>query len=329
MLAGFLAEINEKNSKYSISCCIPYNLDVVKARFPSVNWFPYTPDAREACIKDCDVWLGLGGSPFQNSVSSWFIDHLTEEHRLISKFHKPMAFLGIGSQDDDAFNNKNLYNIIKSSNYISVRDSHTYKTLIERDLPNSKLSLGADLGHLFFSRNLPSPALKGRLSVILNSDYKPWPNLNSVIENLDKLDLDEKIWLIQESRFLPGSELQLYESLKPEIRSKWKPMFAEQSNQRLSSILAAWQTGEWTLTSRYHSALASLWGGSKTTIFTLNHKLSSVADDFGLNTVPMDASHETILASLKTSKPVDKGILATHTARAKAAVEQFCTIFDI
>ena len=329
MLAGFLLELSKKPYQVSISCCIPYELNKIKSRFPQINWLPYTQEAREACIKTCDVWLGLGGSPFQNSVSTWFIDHLAIEHSLALKFSKPMAFLGIGSQDDEAFANKDLIRIIDYSEFISTRDTYTYKNLLSKKLLSKKISLGADLGHLFLSKNLPRDAVKGRLSTILNSDYKQWPNLNSLVTSLDDLKASEQIWLIQESRKLPGSEQSLFESLPYEIKAKWKPIFAEQSASPLSTITSLWPTSEWTLTSRYHAAIVSFWGGSKPTILGLNKKLESLANEFGLEALPIDSPNKTVLKSLSGTKPIDRSILIDHTNRAKISVDNFCRTFGI
>ncbi len=329
MLAGFLSEIKPQESNICISCCIPYNLDILRSRFPEVNWYPYTTEARESCINSCDVWLGLGGSPFQSSVSSWFIDHLAEEHRIASKFHKPMAFLGIGSQDDNAFNNSVLTHIMQSSNFISARDFSTYKALLNIRIDHKKIYLGADLSHLFFSRNLAQFAHKGRLTMVLNSDYKSWPNLNSLVSDLSQLRADEQIWLIQESRPLPGSEQDLYQCLSLDVKAKWTPVFAEKTNEPLSNILTKWPTGEWTLTSRYHACLTSLWGGSKTTVLALNGKLKAVASEFGLAALPMDASNDAIITALRTSKPVDRSILTKHTKLAKDSVTHFRATFGL
>jgi len=329
MLAGFLCELRKKLPAITISCCIPYCLDTVKARFPEVKWHPYTNESRESCIRSCDVWLGLGGAPFQNSVSNWFIDHLINEHKLTIKLCKPMAFLGIGSQDHDAFGNNELINIIQSSDFINTRDLITYNKLIEKGLDTSKLSLGADLGHLFFSQNVPKQATKGLISTILNTDYKQWPKLNSLIESLGSLNTTEQIWLIQELRNLPGSEQYLYNTLSPELKKKWKYTFANRVELNLSSVLGSWPTTEWTLTSRYHAALVSFWSGSKTTILALNSKLESVANEFGLAALPLDTPNEQILASLTSAKPVDKAILAQHTARAKESVDNFCATFSV
>ena len=329
MLAGFLSELSPKISDIHISCCIPYDLDKVKARFPEVSWYPYTNESREEAIKACDVWLGLGGYPFQSSVSPWFIQHLVEEKGFTTKFRKPMAFLGIGSQDTEAFNNKDLMGVINTCDFINTRDSNTYNSLIDNAIIKNRVFLGADLGHLFFSHHLPQSAQKKRLTVVLNTDYKAWPNLNLIIENLENLNANEQLWLIQESRPLPGSEQSLLESLSPEVKTKWTPIFAEKPNESLSSIAASWPTGEWTLTSRYHTAIASFWGGSKTTILGINSKLNAVASEFGLTALPINAPKESILASLQEAKPVDRSLLLKHTSLAKASVAHFRSTFGL
>src|ERR1044071_3659612 len=66
MLAGFLGAMRTLAPSASFTCCVPFALEPLRTRFPSIEWQVYDEAVRARCIAQCDVWLGLGGSPFQS-----------------------------------------------------------------------------------------------------------------------------------------------------------------------------------------------------------------------------------------------------------------------
>jgi hypothetical protein len=70
MLAGFLLAIKKRSVPIGLSCCTPHNLGVLQRRFPEIEWVPFTYENRVEKIQSCDVWLGLGDSPFQSVVGT-------------------------------------------------------------------------------------------------------------------------------------------------------------------------------------------------------------------------------------------------------------------
>ena len=101
MLAGFLAAMRPLAPAATLTCCVPFALPPLQQRFPAITWLPYDDATRTRAIADCDVWLGLGGSPFQSALSRWFVDHLVTEAEFCRRAAKPMFFLGVGVQQAD------------------------------------------------------------------------------------------------------------------------------------------------------------------------------------------------------------------------------------
>ena len=64
MLAGFLGAMRAIEPDATFTCCVPFPLDPLQRRFPSVNWLAYENTERARSIERCDFWLGVGGSPF-------------------------------------------------------------------------------------------------------------------------------------------------------------------------------------------------------------------------------------------------------------------------
>src|SRR5262245_9671031 len=98
MLQGFLDACAGREDTFT--CCMPFGSQ--HRRFPRVEWRSYEAAAREQSVRDCDVWLGLGGTPFQSDSGPWFLEHLAEELELCRRFRKPMYFLGVGVGNREA-----------------------------------------------------------------------------------------------------------------------------------------------------------------------------------------------------------------------------------
>src|SRR4051812_30387470 len=98
MLAGFLAAMRTLAPAATFTCCVPFALKPLQQRFSAIEWLPYDEPTRTRCVSECDVWLGLGGSPFQSALSRWFVDHLVLEASFCEQHGKPMFFLGVGVQ---------------------------------------------------------------------------------------------------------------------------------------------------------------------------------------------------------------------------------------
>ena len=326
MMAGFLNAL--KTTKIRLTCCVPYELDSLVKRFPQVTWQPYTRESRAHAIATCDLWLGLGGSPFQSSVSPWFEDHLEYEANLCLKYHKTMVFLGIGGQDAEAYNRPKLSSIAHQAHHFWVRDDITHKALIKNGIDNNKISLKADLSHLFFQSHILPQIHPGRLSTVLNFDYGTWKHLNTVIESLSDLSPTEQIWLSQELRPLPGAEQALFEDLVPTQRLKWKLRMADSVNEGLESVIANWPSSEWTLSSRFHATLASAWSGSKTVVIDINSKLKAVAAECGYEALNAESSPTKFLEAFKRAKAPSPGVLTQRAYLAQQSVDEFISLLN-
>lgn len=324
VLSAFLEALID--TKVSFSCCVPYNIEPLRLRYPQIDWMPYTYEYRQNAIKNCDIWLGLGGSPFQSSVSPWFIKHLSEETALCSALKKKLYFLGIGGQDLEAYTNQDLIDIMSQSEGIWTRDMTTFEALQKQKV---NVRLGADLSHLLFDIYSPAKAVPGRLTTALNFDYKNWPILAETIDTLELLKPNERVWMVQESREIPGAEKELFKLLSTKQQSLWRPLSCDQPTQSMKEVIHRWPSGEWLLSSRYHSTLASAWSGSKTVVLETNLKLKSAALECGYKSLSVTSDPKEIINSLSNARLPNSNLLKTQAALARTSIKEFCTLSDI
>ena len=159
MLAGFLAALRVLAPQATLTCCVPFALDPLRRRFPSVEWLPCQPADRERAIAACDVWLGLGGSPFQSAQNRWFIDHLLGDAEFCARAKKPMFYLGIGVQTTAELDLSDVRRVIAGAAGIWTRDDASAERLSSLPSPPRQLETATDLAHIFFRDNSPPSAV--------------------------------------------------------------------------------------------------------------------------------------------------------------------------
>ena len=277
MLAGFLGAMRTLAPAATFTCCVPFALEPLRQRFPEVDWLPYEEPARSRSIRACDVWLGLGGSPFQSAQSRWFVDHLVIEAQLCERESKPMFFLGIGVQTATELNLPDVRRLCARAAGIWTRDAASAERIRSLPSPPPCIEASADLAHLFFRDFSPPRAQRGRITAVANFDYGTWAGQAACLSAIRRLPATEHVGLAQESRELPGAERALFAALTPTERSRWHLVSPEKPGSPLGEVLARWPSGEWLLTARYHAALAGAWAGSKIIVVSTNEKLRAAA----------------------------------------------------
>ena len=336
MLAGFLAALRSLAPEASFTCCVPFPLEPLRHRFPGIAWFPCDEPARTRCIAACDVWLGLGGSPFQSALSRWFVDHLLSEADLCRAAHKPMFFLGVGVQSAAELADADIRRICAQACAIWTRDPASAERLAALPSP-PPIESAADLAHLFFRATPPPPAVPGRLVLVANFDYGAWPGQADFLRATQSAPLPwsvtQRIWLAQESRDLPGAERALYAALPPTDRARWQLALPDAPQPgdsvpalSLPTAFSRWPSGEWLVTARFHAALAGAWAGSKILILSTNEKLRAAARELAGPVLAPDADAGSLSHALNTlahSTPVSRDRLILAADRATAACAAF------
>ena len=320
MLAGFFAAMRLLAPRATFTCSVPFALEALRRRFPEVAWHPYETAAREECIANCDVWLGLGGSPFQHALSRWFVDHLAAEAALCEREGKPMYYLGVGVQSRAELLDPVVRRLAAHAAGIWTRDPVSADYLNSLPVP-PPIEVAADLAHLFFRDEPPPAARAGRVTLVPNFDYHAWPEQDQFLGALEALPAAERVWLAQETRELPGAERALHATLAAERQKRWHLVVPDLPGAPLDKVLARWPSGEWLVTARYHAALAGAWAGSKVVVIATNEKLRAAARELHCPSVPPDADAAMLAHALASAPRAKAGPLQAE--RALAACEAF------
>jgi hypothetical protein len=320
MLAGFLAAMRTLAPRATFTGCVPFAIEPLRQRFPAVEWLPDEPAARARAIAACDAWLGLGGSPFQHALSRWFLDHLVGDAELCARAQKPMFFLGIGVQSSADLADGDVRRVCTQSVGIWTRDPKSAEYLASLPSP-PPVEAAADLAHLFFRDHAPPPSSPGRLTLVANFDYGPWPGRDAFLRAAAGRQFAQRVWLAQEMRDLPGAERALYAALPANEQARWRLVVPDVAGEPLPSALAHWPSGEWLVTSRYHAALAGAWAGSKVIVIATNEKLHAAARELGCTVLLPTADTDAVARALDAATPAQPG--AAQAERALAACAAF------
>lgn len=318
MLAGFLAAIRRLAPDAAFTCCVPFPLRPLQRRFPEIVWCSYTESERERCISACDVWLGLGGSPFQSALSRWFVDHLIADARLCAQAGRPRFFLGVGVQEPAEFAVPEIRELCATAAGIWTRDAASADRIRTLPAPPPVVA-AADLAHIFFRLNPPPPAAAGRLTFVGNFDYGAWPGQVAGLAAFATLPATDRVWLAQEARRLPGAERALFEALSPVEQARWRLVAPEDEGAPLDTVLARWPSGTWLVSARYHAAIAGAWAGSRVAVVATNEKLRGAAVELGVPAIAPHADASTVAAALAGTRPLPPPLALAGQAEAACA----------
>jgi len=329
MLAGFLAALRTLAPAATFTCCVPFALAPLRRRFPALDWQPCAPADRARAIAACDVWLGLGGSPFQSAQDRWFVDHLVGDAELCARTNKPMFYLGIGVQTAAELDVPDVRRLVAQAAGIWTRDAGSGARLAALPSPPRRLESAADLAHIFFRNHPPPPAAAGRVTLVANFDYGAWPGQAALLRALEALPATERVWLAQESRELPGAERALHAALPESEKKRWRLVSPEQpglpavasaeAGAPLEGVFARWPSGAWLVTARYHAALAGAWARSRVVVIAINEKLRTAACELGCPIVFPDTSTDLVARALESAPPATLPALAAERAQAACA----------
>ncbi len=316
MLDGFLGLLDDWNLGFRWSGAIAGDVSSQSRRFPQVRWMSATHAHRAQAIADCDVWLGLGDTPFQTDSGPWMLDYLSTEVDLCLRHDKPMFLLGVGVGDRGALSDPRTQKVVDAATMIWTRDDRSAE-LLSTIAPSDKIIAGADLAHLSLRREIRSPNDSASMGWLLNFENSSLLDLK-VLEEL--LAAHGGHWLVQEVRELEGSERATLARLPVEVRRAIE-LHIPDYKQAISTreLLDAWPIPATLVSSRYHGLLVGAWAGSRILAIERNEKLVGGALSLGCERLASLCDRATVEEALKKARTVPRAILNRQAELAENA----------
>jgi polysaccharide pyruvyl transferase WcaK-like protein len=320
MLAGFLDVAREMLGAPLLTCCSPFDRDAQRLRFGEVTWLPYEARAREEAVAAADAWIGVGDSPFQSEVGSWFFDHLVDELELCRRFRKPMFYFCVGVNDRAAMQHPVTRTIAAAAAGIWTRDRQS--AALVGQINTGAVLEAADLANVFLASRTAPAVEPGTIGFLLNFEDRAAFSAGALCEVLDATSPRPACWLVQEVRTLSGSEWELLTSVPSSHRSRLEVRAPVYSKASLTELAGCWGSPETIVTSRYHGALVAAWSGARVVVIERNAKLTGLVEQLGLTSVPDLQRAEPLLEALQMAQPVEATRLHALTAAVRDAGRQ-------
>jgi polysaccharide pyruvyl transferase WcaK-like protein len=327
MLAGFLALADDVLPGARITCCTPFDRASQQRRLPGVTWLEYTDAARDEAITACDAWIGVGDSPFQSEVGSWFLDHLMAERARCARAGKAMYFFCVGVNDFGAMQNPATRAIVESAERIWTRDEQSAE-LLRALVGADRVASGPDLANVFFSQRAFPQVEAGTIGFVLNFEDREAFAPTALSEVFDRIRgrAPAVRWLVQEVRTLTGSEWELLASLPAQDRERLDVRAPDYATASLDDLMSCWGVPETVVTSRYHGALFGAWAGSRVVAIERNAKLTGLVDQLGLVSVNDLRSSQPLLDAIRIAKPVDRFRLTDLATRVEVCGRELAAL---
>lgn len=326
MMAAFLHAWRSWGSPAQLSCCTPFDRTAQERRFPDIAWLPYDPAARAHAVRNCTVWLGLGGPAFETDSGEWMLEHLEAERLLCRKHGKPMFFLCVGVSNRDALKDPRARAVLEQAERVWTRDALVAEFLTSEGF-GAKTEPGADLSHLVLARQAPLDWTSGSLGWILHFDDVRKMSCAALEEAVKRLAGRTHYWLVQEIRTLRGSERETFAALSEQVKSRMELRLLDYEANRADALLDAWPGCETVISSRFHGALAFAWRGARLALVERNDKLRGLARVLGCPVVPDACDADRLVDATERAQVVDRRVLDCQAEVAWTCCRAFvCTI---
>ncbi len=284
MLYGFIKGFVRRHREYQIFGCLDHRrLHSQRKRFPEITWFPREYQARSELLNSCDVWLGLGGTPFQGSSGPWLLDAIEQELSLLPA-GTPKLMLGVGCEREVLLYSGQAKRVAQAMNWIGTRDDLSTQILVkDLEVNPNRIFGGADLAHIALAGLFPyDSALNSSSTGIVFYQEKPDSSCILALKSFS-LQHSEKcqiVFLANDIRY----EKRLYKLLFGNTflaRLLNKPSFYSPpyQNGNIYSLFSHFRFFGTVFASRYHALLASAWAGSRVVAIDRGSKVSELATE--------------------------------------------------
>lgn len=291
MLEGFIdSVVKPLGGQCKFFCCIHKSrIASQKLRFPAIKWISNIPEERLRLLKKADMWLGVGGTPFQGTSGSWLVDQVVYDLDQLSPA-APAVMIGVGAELEVLGYAQLTTRICDRLSRIYTRDVQSANILVdELGVNASKVRASGDLAHLalknIFSSN--SCNLPGRTAICFYQEECQDQTLSSLREFAISKSKDSIILFFANEVRRSGFERSLF--LRIFGRRHWirfwlnrdrpKLLIPRYQSSPISRLVFHFSRFDTVLSSRYHALLTAAWAGCRVVGLGRSSKISALSDE--------------------------------------------------
>ena len=290
VLAGFLSLLP---AGCQLTGVIPRNPSSQQRRFPEINWIQGGQDARATAIQDCDIWMGVGATPFSAEHRAWLLQHIKRDLALCHQYKKSAVLVGVDAEKTLLTSSyRGLGSqILRQLQAVITRDTQSVEILNTLE-PTAAADIrpGMDLANLFLTQWTP-PERRARSGESVGVCYweeemdpRQLRRLRAALRCLHGMGKTVCFFANEVRR---GYDDAVYHRVT-RLRDRWRlrrpmrlvrPDFARAT---LEGLLAHYAAFDIVVSSRYHALLTAAWMGCPALAIGKRQKVACLAQDLSL-----------------------------------------------
>lgn len=332
MVAGFLAGFSPE-CELELTCGLPAErIASQKIRFPSVRWLSMTGAERAGHIRASQLWLGIGGTPFQASGGRWFLKRIVSDYDVAPDTKKWM--IGVGCEAEVVQEIGLARRVASETDRIWTRDEPSRAILLERLGAKADTVLsGSDLAHIALGKLFPNPTetsgSENNIGLIFYGERFAREELEEIKKFADGLMKFAKVTFlandIRNRHFEHKVYSQMYDGFRSFLRPRPKWFAPDYLAQNIRCLVHHFEGYETVFSSRYHGLLAAAWAGCRVVAVERSSKVGFLARELGIPNVSGPITERALSGALESACRVPRARLQERRLAAKHALRELST----
>lgn len=325
MVAGFLSVFAGDN-RFALTCVLPSDrLASQRLRFPQIRWLEADDEERKRLIRASDVWLGVGGTPFQATGGRWLLKRILADFDACPE--TPKVMVGVGSESEVKAERVRAARVLGSVDRIWTRDQGSHNVLVDQfENVGTTVTKGGDLANIALQKIFSdAPNTAGRsegVGLIVYKDVSVALGKTRLRRSIREVMSKRPVTFIANDVRRGAMEHAIFRKtfggLGGLLRNKPHWIAPDYNAESTDDMVQHFRNYSTVLSARYHGLLTAAWAGCAVTALARSSKLTFLAEDLGISAVSMEDDRDFINEGLAKAAFVPRSIL---NERARIAVD--------
>lgn len=336
MLAGFLTLIPEE---CAITCVIPRDPASQEHRFPRITWIQGQDREREDAIRQCDLWIGVGATPFSAVHRAWLLRHMERDLAWCRRFDKPVALVGVDADERLLQSDYRdlAATLLRQCQFVMTRDQASVQVLHALAPATDRIVLpGIDLANFYLGQYLPrefDPASRGTVGVCYWEETLDRRQLNVLRLALRRLYRQGERIEFFANEVRPEFDYAVYRRVTT-LRDRWhwqnpvRFQSPDHTGGSLGDLITHFATYHTVVSSRYHALLVAAWMGCRVLALGQRPKVVALAQDLDIPLVRPPWRADVLLDTIGQATVYESRVQKRYRSQLPLQQNALCRVLD-
>jgi polysaccharide pyruvyl transferase WcaK-like protein len=271
---------------------------------------------RERLIRASDVWLGVGGTPFQATGGRWLLNHILADFDACPE--TPKFMVGVGSENEVKAEWVRAARVFGSVDRIWSRDQGSYNVLLDQfENVGTTVKKGGDLANIALQNIFSSVSNSSKhgegIGLIVYKDAAAHLDTIQLRRSIQEAMSKQPVTFIANDVRRGAMEHAIFRKafggLRGLIHGKPRWMAPDYNANNTDDMVNHFLNYSTVLSARYHGLLTAAWAGCAVTALARSSKLTFLAEDLGISAISMEDGLDFINEGLEKAAFVPRNIL--------------------